>query len=110
MRIIIGIFLIVYAGFYSNGIEGALTNLKSLVSVFWQLLIFLNATIVKITGDGILTNFFLHYIVYALVGLLFEFFSIKKGCFGKLFGKVSYWIIGIPVSIILNYLSLLFFG
>ena len=78
MRIIIVVFLITYAGFYSNGIEGALTNLKSLVSVFWQWLVFLNTIIVQITGDGILTNFFLHYIVYALVGLLIEFFNIKK--------------------------------
>lgn len=95
-----------YAGFQSNGINGIFSNFKDLCSAIWELLKFINFTYETITGDGLLTGFFLHYIVYFLVGLLFELFNVQKGCFGK----VSYWLIGIPVSIVLNILSSVIFS
>ena len=109
-RLIIMLFFIGYAGFHSNGINGIFTNFKNLVYTMWELLSFFNIVSVNITGDGILTGFFLHYIVYAFVGFVLELFNIKKGCFGKLFGKAAYWIIGIPVSFILNCFSSILFG
>lgn len=110
MKLIMILFLIGYAGFQSNGISGMFTNFKNLGYTLWELLKFFNVVSVNITGDGILTGFFLHYIVYTLVGFAFELFNVKKGCFGKLFGKSAYWIIGIPVSFILNYFSSILFG
>lgn len=103
------LFIIGYTGFQSNGISGMFTNFKNLVYTLWELLSFFNIVSVNITGDGILTGFFLHYIVYALVGFVFELFNIKKGYFGKLFGKAAYWIVGIPVSFILNFFSSMLF-
>lgn len=110
LKLIIMLFLIGYAGFQSNGISGMVTNFKNLGYTVWELLGFFNILSVNITGDGILTGFFLHYIVYVFVGFVLELFNIKKGCFGKLFGKAVYWIIGIPVSFILNCFSSILFG
>jgi len=103
------LFFIGYAGFKSDGINGLFTNFKNLGYTMWGVLRMLNVVSINISGDGILTNFFLHYIVYVLVGLVFELVNMKKGCFGKLFGKAAYWIIGIPVSFVLNYFSSLLF-
>ena len=110
MKLIIMLFLIGYVGFKSNGISGVFINFKNLGYIVLELLKFLNIVSVNINGDGILTGFFLYYIVYTFVGFVFELFNVKKGCFGKLFGKATYWIIGIPVSFILNYFSSILFG
>lgn len=99
-----------YAGFQSNGINGIFSNFKDLGFTIWELLKFINFTYETITGDGLLTGLVSHYIVYFLVGLLFELFNVQKGYFGKVFGKVSYWLIGIPVSIVLNILSSVIFS
>lgn len=103
------LILIICTGFRNDGIAGIFENLNTLLIIVKELLGLLNIFTVNITGDGILTDFFLHYIVYALVGFVLELFNVKKGCFGKLFGKAAYWIIGIPVSFILNYFSSILF-
>ena len=108
-KLIVMVALLGYAGFKANGIDGVLTTFNNLKLIMWEWLKILNTICVSIMGDGFLTNLFLHYIVYALVGFLFEVFTIKKGKFGKIFGKVAYWLLGIPVSFILNELSNLLF-
>ena len=109
-KFIIMLGFIIYSGFKSGGISGVVENLNALGITIKELLGFLNIFSLSITGDGVLTGFFLHYIVYGLVGVAFELFNIKRGYQGKLFGKVAYLIIGIPVSFILNYFSSIFFG
>jgi len=104
-RLIIMISLLAYAGFKTNSINGIFDNFKTIGITVWELLKLTNIISFAITNDGILTNFFKYYIVYFLVGLLFEIFNIKKGDFGKIFGKMSYWILGIPVSALLNIIS-----
>ena len=108
-ELIIMLLLIIYNGFSNDGIVGIFANLNVLLMMLKKLLGLVNIFIVNITGDGILTNLFFHYVVYIIVGLVLELFNIKKGCFGKLFGKAAYWIIGIPVSFILNYFSTVIF-
>lgn len=107
---VIILILIIYTGFRNDGIAGIFESLNILLIIGKELLGFLNIFTVNIIGDGILTGFFLHYFVYTLVGVTFELFNIKRGYPGKLFGKIAYLIIGIPVSFILNYFSSIFFG
>lgn len=109
-KFIIMLGFIIYSGFKSGGISGVVENLNALGMTIKELLGILNIFSLNITGDGVLTGFFLHYIVYGLVGVAFELFNIKRGYRGKLFGKVAYLIIGIPVSFILNCLNLMIFG
>lgn len=109
-KFIIMLGFIIYSGFKSGGISGVVENLNALGITIKELLWLLNIFSLSITGDGVLTGFFLHYIIYVLVGLVLELFNIKKGCFGRLFGKAAYWIIGILVSFILNCFSSILFG
>lgn len=110
LRFIILLFLIIYTGFKSDGFNGVLTCFETLGCIMCEWLKLLNIASIYITGDSILTHFFFYYIVYTIVGLIFELFNIKKGYFGRLFGNATYWIIGIPVSFILNYFSSMLFG
>lgn len=110
MKLIIMLCLIAYAGFKIDGINGIFNNFQILGTTMWETLKMMNVISFEITNDGILTDFFKYYIAYFLVGLLFEVFNIKKGYFGKVFGKISYWIMGIPVSIVLNLFSNLLFS
>ena len=85
----------------------AIENLSiSLLSVLKML----NLITVQSTGDTILTLIFSSSITFMIVGIILELFNISKGKFGRLFGKVSFWLIGIPISFILNILGRLIFN
>lgn len=110
LKLILMLICIAWAGFQTNGLYGVLDNFKALFTTIWELLKLVNIISFKFSNGGVLTNFFGCYFIYFLVGLTLELFNIPKGTFGKLFGKLAYWLIGIPVSFVLNILSNLLFG
>lgn len=78
LEILIIIGLIAYLGYKSSGFFGSLQFLQNIWISILKIIEVVNMFIIKITGNSILTGFFKYYIVYFLVGLLFELFNIKK--------------------------------
>lgn len=109
MKRILGFLVLCFLSFLAAGINGVWNLLKNLCSIILWLLNLTNLISVKITGDGILTHLLLQLIVWITVGFVFILCSIQKGFFGKIFGKIIYRIIKVPVTSILNYFSSLFF-
>lgn len=107
---LVSLILIIGIIFYFKGLNGVLEFIKNLSSAFWSVLKMLNLITVQSTGDTILTLIFSSSITFMIVGIILELFNIPKGKFGRLFGKVSFWLIGIPISFILNILGRLIFN
>ena len=99
---IISLILMICIIFYFNGLNGVLKFFKNLSITFWSVLKMLNLITVQTNGDTILTLTFSSGITFMIVGILLELFNITKGTFGRYFGKISFWLIGMPVSFILN--------
>ena len=57
-----------------------------------------------------ITNLFQTCVTFSIVGIIFVLFNIKKGKFGKYFGKMAFWIIGFPVAFLLNQISKFLFN
>ena len=107
---LVSLILIIGIIFYFKGLNGVLEFIKNLSIAFWSVLKMLNLITVQSTGDTILTLIFSSSITFMIVGIILELFNIPKGKFGILFGKVSFWLIGIPISFILNILGRLIFN
>lgn len=108
-KAIFSIILILGLIFYYQGINGLFGFLKTMGITMWEILKMINMVLIEIIGDSILKFLFKTTITFLIVGFILEFLSISKGTFGKWFGKVAFWLIGFPVSFLLNLLSGLIF-
>ena len=106
---VIILILLINSAFSSNGFNGVFELFRQLFVIIFGILKIMNVFSLFATGDSIFTKIFSGYFIYVCVGFLFELVNIKNGCFGKIFGKVSYWIVGFPVSALLNWISTLIF-
>jgi len=106
---IISLILMICIIFYFNGLNGVLKFFENLSITFWSVLKMLNLITVQSTGDTILALTFSSGITFMIVGILLELFNIPKGTFGRYFGKISFWLIGMTVSFILNIIGRLIF-
>lgn len=56
--------------------------------------------------DNISISFIISYlkffIIYIIVGRILEIFNIKKGEFGRIVGKISFYIVGISITALIN--------
>ena len=108
-KIIIPIIVLCGISFYLGGWDAALDTFCSLMKVCWDILKLINQIIIQINADSLITNLFKTSITFAIVGLLLELFCIKRGKFGKFFGKTAFWLVGYPVAFVLNQISKLIF-
>lgn len=106
---LLGIGFLLYFVYKKNGIKGVFWALKEIFISAWNFICLLNFTSVQITGDSILVALYSTPITFAIVGFVFEILHIKKGKFGKYFGKLLFYIIGIPISFILNLIAIVIF-
>lgn len=106
---IISIISIIFIIFLATGINGVLNFLDVVKLVFITLVSAINSLTIALIGDSIYTLLFKSTITYFLVGLILSFYNIKHGRFAKYFGKVSYYIIGYFVAVILNIIASLFY-
>lgn len=89
----------------TKGFDAFWDIVNNLAIATWFWITSFNQIAVVFFGESILTILFKGSITFALVGLLLEFLFIKRGSFGKFFGKVSFWIIGFPVSFALDFIA-----
>lgn len=108
-KTLISLIIFICIIFYYNGFIGVIQFIKRLTNHFWIILKTLNIITVKYTGDSILTLIFSSIITFVIIGVIFDYFNIPKGTFGKIFGKFSFWLIGIPISFIFNFIGKLIF-
>lgn len=106
---VITITIIILIFFFATGIKGVLSFLDVVKLVFITLVSAINSLTIALIGDSIYTLLFKSTITYFLVGLILSFYNIKHGRFAKYFGKVSYYIIGYFVAVILNIIVSLFY-
>lgn len=109
-RIILTILTLCGLSYYVSGWDGAINTFYSLLNSFFQTLKLVNQITIQINGDSLLTNLFQTSITFFTVGIIFELLNVKKGKFGKYFGKVTFWLIGFPVAFILNQVSKFLFN
>lgn len=110
IEIIITIFSICGLSYYTSGWSGAINTFNIILSNCWQVLKWINQITIAINGDSLLTNLFQTCVTFSIVGIIFELLNIKKGKFGKYFGKMAFWIIGFPVAFFLNQISKFLFN
>lgn len=106
---IISLILTICIIFYFNDLNVVLKFFENLSITFWSILKMLNLITVQTNGDTILALTFSSGITFMIVGVVLELFNIPKGNFGRYFGKISFWLIGMPVSFILNIIGRLIF-
>ena len=108
-EVLISLILLICIAFCFNGLNGVLKLIKNLCITWLSVLKMLNLITVNFTGDSILTLIFSSGITFIIVGILLELFNITKWDLGRFFGRISFWLIGIPVSIVLNIIGRLIF-
>lgn len=106
---LLGFGFLLYFVYKKSGIKGVFWALKEIFISTWNFICLLNFTSVQITGDSILVALYATPITFTIVGFAFELLHIKKGKFGKYFGKLLFYLIGIPVSFILNLIAIVIF-
>lgn len=99
---IISLILLIGIIFHFQGLNGVIEFIKNIGISFWSVLKMLNQITVQMTDDTVLALMFSSSITFVLVGIVLEIFNIPRGKFGKIFGKISFWLIGFPVSFVLN--------
>lgn len=96
--IIISFVITLIAVYKVAGLKGV----RNIIDTILEMFSFINLISVSITGDSILVALFATSLQYAIVGLLFKIFKIKKG----LFGKISYFLVSFVVVFILNFVAI----
>ena len=110
MQFIFTILVLCYISFKYHGIDGLNNTVTNLFTSCISSLKWINEILFQLNNESILTYLFQHKITFFIVGILFVIFNVNKSKFGKLFGKIAYWIIGIFVALILDYISNLIFN
>lgn len=110
MQHIFTIVFLCYISFKYNGIDGLNNTVTNLFTSCKFVLKWINEILFQLNDESILTFLFRHKITFFAVGILFVIFNGNKSKFGKFFGKVAYWIIGILVAFGLDNISNLMFN
>lgn len=92
-----------------KGVHGILEFIKQTGDVVCAFFGWMNTMIVGLTGNGFFTVLFGSAFVFVIFGFIMDFFDFPRGKIGSIFNKILFWLIGFPVSFILNYLSWLVF-
>ncbi len=95
---ILSLALILYIFFKSVGVYETM-------SVFWQVFKGVSSLVMQLLNTSILNILFKHRIVYYIVGVMLAVFQIPKGKEGHYIGVMFYFLIGLLVEPILNFLS-----
>ena len=110
IKLLFRFFLIGYFIYQVNGVDAVMNYIENLFSSVWFILVMMNNITVPFLGDSVLSLIFGSFITFSIVGLILELFNIPRGKFGHYFGKTVFWLVGIPVSFVLNQISKLIFN
>lgn len=99
------ILFILVLVYYSGGFEAVGEIIKSFTMVTGIVLSSINSFTLSLYDSSIVDILLRTSIVFILAGLILDLFNISKGRSGSIFGKFLFWLIGIPVSIILNFIA-----
>ena len=108
-EIIPGLIVFTVFVFYASGIDGVFTFWHNLAVSIWGALCIFNQITLGIVGDSILTLTFKSSITFLIVGIIIEIINAPRGKFGHYLGKGLFWVVGLPVSFILNFIGSLLF-
>lgn len=101
LSLIIFMMLILYTG----GLKAVWSFICNMFEVVWYFFIMLNSVAIEITDDSIITLLLKASITFGIVGIILEAINAPRGKIGSIFGKTLFWVVGFPVSIILNFIS-----
>ena len=107
---IISLSIIIIITYYTSGIDTVWKFLCNLVEAMWGVLCIYNQVILGIAGNSVLALVFKSSITFFAVGIILEAFNLPKGKIGHYLGKGLFWLVGLPVSLILNLLGSLLFN
>ena len=91
------IIILVIITFY-NGIGYTLAFLYQLLKLF-------NTIFLQLYSNSVLSMLFKHHVVFPIVGIILVAIGSPKGREGRLIGKILYYVIGLGIAFLLNYLS-----
>ncbi|MGE5456560.1 MAG: hypothetical protein ACM3O4_05620 [Ignavibacteriales bacterium] len=95
--------------FYTGGLKAVWVFICNMVQVVWLFFIMLNSVAIEATNDSIITLLLKSSITFGIVGIILEAINAPRGKVGSIFGKALFWVVGFPVSIILNFIGSLIF-
>lgn len=96
---------------FNNGGFTALFKLwNDFCTIFLAVFVWMNMITISLTGDSIITILLSSSIIFIIVGFVFSYIDAPKGKIGHLFGKTLFWLIGIPVTFILNFIGKIIFN
>ena len=96
--------------FCTSGIDAVWKFLCNLAQAMWGALCIYNQVIVGFAGNSVLALIFKSSITFFIVGIILEAFNLPKGKIGHYLGKGLFWLVGLPVSLILNFIGSLLFN
>jgi hypothetical protein len=104
----LGDFILLLIFIYIGGGLTALLNFSNdLATIILELLKIINIVSMSYNGVHVLVLLFSTTVTFLLVGIILEEINSPRGRTGSYFGKLLFWLIGIPVSLILNTIILI---
>lgn len=101
--IVLSVFLI--SIWVKDGFDAFWKIVRDLFMIMCACIVCINQITAVFFGDSVFTLIFKSSITFAIVGLILELLCISRGTFGKFFGKFSFWLVGFPVSFVLNFFA-----
>ena len=89
--------------FKNDGINAVFSLWKNLGQIFIAIPTWLNMITLSLIGDSLITYIYGGALTFFIVGIILSFINAPKGKIGSIFGKVLFWVVGFPVSFILNF-------
>lgn len=106
---IFSLIIFMLLALYNGGIKAVWNFICNMSEVVWLSFIMLNRVAIETTSDSIITLSLKSSITFIIVGILLEVINAPRGKFGSVIGKALFWIVGFPVSIMLNFVGSLIF-
>lgn len=103
---LIFIFLFVL---FTNGWHAGLGFIKNIFYTIFSLFGMLDQVSLATSGDHITTLMFQTTVTFLIVGIVLEVINAPRGRIGSILGKALFWLIGFPVSFVLNIIFNLIF-
>ena len=106
---IVGLLILILILFFTSGIGAVWRFLCNLAIATWVILCIFNQVTVGIVGDSVLVLVFKSSITFLIVGIILEAINAPRDDVGHYLGKGLFWLVGMPISFILNFIASLIF-
>lgn len=102
VRDLSGFILLLIFIYIGGGFNAVVEFLKNVAITIFELFKMINIVSISYNGDHILVLLFGTAVTFFIVGIILETINAPRGKIGSYFGKLLFWLVGIPASFVLN--------